>query len=503
MTESRLSLCEECDLLQRSPPLPPGGSSSCVRCGHRLHRHRPASLDRTLAFAITGLILFVVANSFPFLSFEMQGQRTETTLFTGVADLTEQGKGEVAAVVFFTAILAPGLQLVLLLIVLFPLKLLRGLPPGYPTLFRWFKTMVPWGMMDVFLIGILVSVVKLADMATIIPGTSLFAFVILIFVLAAAQASLDPDIVWDRVPLPERVRRPPRAGEGVLGCDVCELVVPEREALRDEEPDAPRGSIQNRVLHSTRWWRAISAGRSSAWGSALLSARGGALGSGQGSRRGSARRAWRRGLRASGLRRCPRCNDLLHRRKPKSIQRTWALVLAALAFYVPANVYPVMTVTSLGQTQSDTIFSGVVFLVEHGMLPLAAILFIASIFVPLLKLLILIFLLVSVQLRSGWRPRDRTRLYRVTEAIGRWSMVDVYVVTILVALVHLGNLASIQAEAGAVFFCAVVILTMFAAMSFDPRLIWDAADQAGQERDRADAKPVTGQRTRRAAADAV
>jgi paraquat-inducible protein A len=420
MCQDRLTLCEECDLLQRNPPLPARGSSRCVRCGHRLHWHRPSSLDRTLALALTGMILFAVANSFPFLSFEMQGQRTETTLFTGVADLTAQGKGEVAAVVFFTAILAPGLQLLLLLVVLTPLRLGKGLPPGYPALFRWFKSMVPWGMMDVFLIGILVSVVKLLDMATIVPGTSLFAFVALIFVLAAAHASLDPDIVWDRVPLPASVRRPPQSGEPVLGCHVCELAVPHRAARRD----GPPGRAEPR---------------------------------------------------------CPRCGAVLHHRKPNSLQRTWALVLAALVFYVPANLYPVMTVTSLGQTQSDTIFSGVVFLFTHGMLPLAAILFVASIFVPLLKLLILIFLLVSVQLRSRWRPRDRTRLYRVTEAIGRWSMVDVYVVTILVALVHLGNLASIEAEAGAVFFCAVVIITMFAAMSFDPRLIWDAAAQPDEK----------------------
>lgn len=415
-------------------------------------------MDRTLAFALTGLILFVVANSFPFLSFEMQGQRTETTLFSGVADLTEQGKGEVAAVVFFTAILAPALQLVLLLMVLGPLKFGRRLPPAYPTLFRWFKTMLPWGMMDVFLIGILVSVVKLADMATIVPGTSLFAFVLLIFVLAAAQAALDPDIVWERVPLPERVRRGPRVGEPVLGCTVCELVVPEQEALRELEPGA-------------RLEAQLEAHLGTAVGGAPATA-------------------------LSGVRlRCPRCRAILHRRKPLSLQRTWALVLAALVFYVPANVYPVMTVTSLGQTQSDTIFSGVVFLLEHGMLPLAAILFIASIFVPLLKLLILILLLLSVQLRSAWRPRDRTRLYRLTEAIGRWSMVDVYVVTILVALVHLGNLASIQAEAGAVFFCAVVILTMFAAMSFDPRLIWDAAADAGQAPDRS--VPSKGSHARR------
>jgi paraquat-inducible protein A len=413
MAHDALTLCHECDLLQRNPPLPEGGSAHCMRCGHLLHKHRPDSVNRTLALALAGLVLFIVANSYPFLSFDMQGQVTQTTLFTGVKDLTEQGKGEVAAVVFFTSILAPGLQLLLLLIVLLPLKLGGRLPPGFPVLFRWFKTLLPWGMMDVFMIGILVSVVKLTDMATIVPGTSLFAFVLLIFVLAAAQAALDPDVVWERVPLPPNVRRAPRPGEGVLGCHVCELVVPEQAALRDHQ----------------------------------------------------------------GRLRCPRCGDVLHRRKPQSLQRTWALVIAASLFYVPANLFPVMAVTSLGQTQADTIFSGVVFLLQHGMWPLAAIVFIASIFVPLLKLVILIFLLISVQRGSRWRPRDRTKLYRVTEAIGRWSMVDVYVVTILVALVRLGNLASIEAQAGAVFFCAVVIITMFAAMSFDPRLIWDAMEQ--------------------------
>ncbi|MEE4376765.1 MAG: paraquat-inducible protein A [Candidatus Competibacteraceae bacterium] len=170
---------------------------------------------------------------------------------------------------------------------------------------------------------------------------------------------------------------------------------------------------------------------------------------------------------------CPRCGAALHARRPNSLTRTWALVIAALILYIPANVFPIMTVTSLGNAQSDTILSGVIYLLVHGMWPLALLIFFASVLVPLLKLVILIYLLISVQSRSRWRPRDRTRLYRITEAVGRWSMVDVYVVTILVALVHLGNLASIRAEAGAVFFGAVVVTTIFAAMSFDPRLIWD------------------------------
>jgi paraquat-inducible protein A len=171
--------------------------------------------------------------------------------------------------------------------------------------------------------------------------------------------------------------------------------------------------------------------------------------------------------------RCPRCNATLHRRIPRSLSRSWAFLIAAMLLYVPANALPIMHLTSLGKTQSDTILSGVSFLLLHGMWPLALIVFIASILVPVLKIAILVYLLVSVQLRSPSRPLDRTRLYRFTEFVGRWSMVDVFVVTVLVALVHLGQLAQIEAGPGAVFFAAVVVLTMLAAKTFDPRLIWD------------------------------
>jgi paraquat-inducible protein A len=174
---------------------------------------------------------------------------------------------------------------------------------------------------------------------------------------------------------------------------------------------------------------------------------------------------------------CPRCGASLHSRKPHSIARTWALVIAACIFYIPANVLPMTTVTSLGMVQSDTIMSGVIYFVQSGSWPIALIIFVASIFVPLLKLAILSYLLISVQRRSHFRPKDRTRLYLITEAVGRWSMLDIFVVTILVALVNLGALATIQAGPAALYFAAVVVITMFAAMSFDPRLIWDAKEK--------------------------
>jgi len=166
----------------------------------------------------------------------------------------------------------------------------------------------------------------------------------------------------------------------------------------------------------------------------------------------------------------------MHDRKPNSIARTWALVLAAFIFYIPANVLPITIVISLGKAQSDTIMSGVIYFIKTGMWPIALVIFLASIAVPMLKLFILIFLLISVQRKSRWRQQDRTRLYRITEIIGRWSMVDIFVVTILVALVHLGGLATIHAGPAAIFFGAVVVITIFAAMSFDPRLIWDTEE---------------------------
>jgi paraquat-inducible protein A len=174
---------------------------------------------------------------------------------------------------------------------------------------------------------------------------------------------------------------------------------------------------------------------------------------------------------------CARCGASLHFRKPGSIGRTWAFLILAYALYIPANRLPVIETESLFGAQSDTIMSGVVFLWISGSWPIAVIIFIASILLPLVKLTVLTFLVVTAQRRSTWRPETRTQLYRIVEAVGRWSMVDIYVTAILVALVHFRTLATIKAGPGAIAFGAVVVFTMFAAMSFDPRLIWDPIEK--------------------------
>lgn len=176
------------------------------------------------------------------------------------------------------------------------------------------------------------------------------------------------------------------------------------------------------------------------------------------------------------VQRCPTCGSRVRSRIPRSLQKTTALLIASALLYIPANTLPVMSMVYLGAPQADTIMSGVFDLIEEGFWPLALIVFVASIIVPLLKLLMLSLLVASVALKSHWRPRDRTRIYRMTELIGRWSMVDIYVIAILVALVQFGNLATVHAGVGSMSFAAVVILTMFAANTFDPRLIWDAME---------------------------
>jgi paraquat-inducible protein A len=171
--------------------------------------------------------------------------------------------------------------------------------------------------------------------------------------------------------------------------------------------------------------------------------------------------------------RCSRCGSHLRSRKPDSITRTWALLITGYLLFIPANLLPIMHTNSLFGVQSDTILSGVVYLWTSGSWYLAVIVFIASILIPSAKLVTLTVLVVSVQRCSTWDPLQRTNIYRVLESVGRWSMLDIFVVAMLVALVHLHTLTTIRAGAGAAAFGAVVVVTLLATMAFDPRLIWD------------------------------
>lgn len=381
-----------------------GRIARCILCEGKLYRHQHGTIDWVLGLVTGALILFAVANLLPFMTLELEGREQASTVMTGIIALYDDGMWPLAAVVFAAAILTPLLKMTTLLYVLLPIKLGRR-AWRMATVFRWVEAMQPWSMMEVFLLGIIVAYVKLADLATVGIGVALFAFVGVIILMAAVDIVLDPRQVWERLSPQGSSSLLDDAEAGVLmSCHGCRQL---ERRTRDDHAG------------------------------------------------------------------CARCGAQLHKRKPNSVAISWALTITACILYIPANLLPIMTVTQFGQGEPSTILGGVKLLIHAGMWPVAALVFFASVVVPVMKLVCLIYLLVSVQRRSSWRPKDRTVLYRVLEAVGRWSMVDIFMISILVALVSLGAIATVEPGTGAIAFGAVVIITMMAAMAFDPRLIWD------------------------------
>jgi paraquat-inducible protein A len=405
MNPNTLIACHDCELIQRIPDTPEKGTVRCVRCGALLYKRRADCVDTTLALTLAGIVLFVLINTFPFISFRMSGQMEETTLITGIQVFFAQGWWALGLLVLFSTVIAPAIQLLGLLYILLPLRF--GLiVPGLPRVLRTLRALGPWSMIEIFMLGILVSVVKLSKDGELTYGISLYAFMAFTFIIAAILNSFDPHQIWKKWDTARKISDKCTFNTGgLISCRTCHLLCGK--------------------------------------------------------------------LEISAKLKCPRCGAPLLRRKKFSISRTWALVLAAGIFYIPANVFPITNIISFGDEKTDTIISGVIYFVNTGMWPLALIIFTASIMVPLVKLVILTFLLITVQRKSKWRQKDRARLYRLTEAIGRWSMVDIFAITVLIALVNLGSIATVRVESAAIYFAAVVVITMFAVMAFDPRLIWD------------------------------
>ncbi|HYA76116.1 MAG TPA: paraquat-inducible protein A [Burkholderiaceae bacterium] len=407
MSGDEIIACRECDLLQRVPR--GNGVFRCARCNAELLKISPGSFDRALAYTIAAICLFVVANTFSIVRIAVGGNHQSTTLLAAAKTLWNEGMPEIGMLVFLTTFLVPAAQLAGVTYLLLPLRWGNLLPGGRQVL-KLLSHVEPWSMIEVFMLGLLVSVVKLGSLAHVEPGIALWAFCGLVVAMPAIASALEPHDLWRRILTPggasARSALPSTASEaGWLVCHTCGL-----------------------------------ASHPAATG-------------------------------AHGY--CPRCGSALHERKQNSVARTWALVIAAAILYIPANVMPVMNTSSLFGFERDTIMSGVVYLWTSGDAPLALLVFFASITVPVLKLIALTVLLISVQRRTTWQPLQRAKLYRLVEFVGRWSMLDIYVVTLMAALVQIQSLATITAGPGAVAFGAVVVITMFAATSFDPRLIWD------------------------------
>jgi len=400
--DGKIIACHECDHFHFLEVIPAGAKANCRHCGNLLYRNIPDSINRSLALYLTALMLFFIANAFPFLSLELGGRVVENILFSSGWAMYKLGMGELGALIILTSILFPFIVIAGMLYILIPARFEKA-APFMAQVYRIVNGIMPWSLVGVFMLGVLISIVKLQDLANVSVGPSLVALTLLLLAYTAARANFNPNDLWSITGHNSEITKEDLADHKILNCHICGFL------SRDN------GKTQN----------------------------------------------------------CIRCRSSLHHRKHKSMESTWALLIAAFVLLIPANVYPVMTVIRFGQGEPSTILSGVLHLIESGMWGLAMIVFIASIAVPVLKLVILSFLLISVQRKSIWRPRDRTLLYRVTEIVGAWSMVDIFLVGLLSSLVSLDSLSTIRPGIGAVFFAGVVVITMFAAHNFDPRLIWD------------------------------
>jgi paraquat-inducible protein A len=420
ITPSSLRECPGCGLFQVVPALGPRTTARCPRCNTLLRRTGadPTASAFALNLAASGMLIISCATTL--MTVGTAGMSHSANLFSGPQGLRSHGLWELGAIVLFTTIVAPVLKLSLTLYVLVGLRM--TVPPLHlRAVFPWAERLQPWSMIEVYLLGVAVAYVKLRALVHIDIDLALYALGVLLVTMIAADASLDRQTVWEQI---DR-RAAPVAGLPHAATPVSYRTIGAIGCLTCGLVSLPQSPDPSE---------------------------------------------------------CPRCGSRLHAREHGSIGRSWALTLAALILYIPANYYPVLTVEQLGAGSPSTILGGVRELMDSGMYPLAALVFFASIAVPVLKLLGLMTLLISTQTGRRSRLRDRALLYRIVSAVGRWSMIDIFMESILVALVQFGSAVTIDPGIGALAFAGVVIVTIFAAESFDPRLMWDAAEAAAGER---------------------
>jgi paraquat-inducible protein A len=415
LTEPALRECFGCGQFQIVPALGPDMRSDCVRCGTGLRRTRRDPLNRSLALNAAALVLFAVVWLAMLMEVSTAGIVHSTTLTSGPLELVRHGLWPLALVVAFTTAIAPVVKFGGTLYVLVGLRLPR-LPPNLRGVFLFARKMAIWSMLEVLLLGVFVAYTKLGDLVHIEVGPAVYALGLLTVVTVWADTALDPDAVWEAIERRGQTHSPMPA-------------VPPLDFHPAAIGCEACGLVSVPAGHDTK---------------------------------------------------CPRCGSALHARKPQSLHRTWAFVFAAAVLYIPSNYYPVLTVIQMGAGQPSTILGGVEELLASKMYPLAALVFFASVMVPMFKLIGLAIMLmatmmVTTEMGASVLLAQRTRLYWVVAWIGRWSMVDIFMESLLGALVQFGRVVSIAPGIGAVAFCAVVILTIFAAEAFDPRLMWDAA----------------------------
>ncbi len=415
-----LAACPGCDLLYREMSPARGKKVSCPRCGHKLRVFTKDSIDKTLVISLTGLLLFIPAMTMPIMTFTVMGLKGTGSVVDAVIALFQQQYFFVGLMVLLVSVLFPLVKLALLFHVAYSLKKERY-SASLPLVFRAYKHVSEWGMVEVYMLGILVSIIKMFSMAAIQYNVGFFSFTALVLITVTSTVVIDEDLFWKQI---EQKKAP---GHNKVSKDGLE-------------------SLYETALHAGLI-------RCEDCGKLVKQVR----------------------VKTDEVLRCPRCRAVLHSRKPASLSRTWALVLSAAIFYLPANILPIMRVDFMGTPDDSTILDGIIYFFQSGEYFVGGIILTASVLVPLFKIIGIILILCSVQFHwHGWL-RHKSQMFRFIEFIGRWSFLDIFVIALLGAMVRFGSLTSIAADPAAPYFTAVVLATMFAALTFDPRIMWDTA----------------------------
>ena len=423
-----LTVCPACDMILATGPVevPVGSRLICPRCRNTIRESKKDPVRRTLALSLTGLILFLPAHFLILMTFKVFGMQDQGSVFDSIRILFRQDYIFVAFLVLLTGMIFPLLRLALLFLVSLDLYRQR-LSRLTPFMLRWYHHLEEWGMSEVYLIAILVAVTKMHHSTLIIYDKGFFCFIGLVAVMIGTTLVLDEHAFWERIEAlaAQKKQRSPAAPAG-----------PPPDRVSPRQTAMAAGLVQCRTCHKVLPFRPPPPGQEA---------------------------------------RCPRCGGRLHQRRPQSLATTWALVLSAIIFFLPANLMPIMKVEFLGVPKSSTIMDGITYFFQSGSFGIGLIILTASILVPLFKIIGLLLLLLSIRCRRLNWLTHKAVLFRFIEFIGRWSMLDVFVVSLLCALADFGFFTTIKTAAGVTFFSFVVLSTMFATISFDPRLLWDAA----------------------------
>jgi paraquat-inducible protein A len=417
----QLLLCHGCDAAYTKRALVSGEKARCLRCGSLIERAPLYSVGTWLALVITTAVVFVFANVFPVAVISLGGLESEATIWQSVVALSEGPGAPVAVTAALITIGIPALQLMTLLWILAYAARGRSCP-GFVEAMRVLRVSKPWGMIEVCLLAILVALVKLSGFVHVVAGVGVAATVVLAPLMAIVTNRSTEDL-WAL--FREPVSSPEPAGATMSASAPGLVGMPERPVKSG--------------LMTCHLCEMVCDGRAEA---------------------------------ARVRIECCRCGSHVQPRKPEAWSRSCAFLLAALVLYIPANTLPVMYTRLLGNGASSTILGGVIEFWRSGSWDIALLIFTASVAVPCTKFVALGVLLIDSRHRIGSRV-GKTRLLKFVESIGYWSMLDVLVVALVTALIQFKAVGTAEPRLGIVFFGAVVVLTMLAAMSFDGRLAWD------------------------------